>query len=145
MQFTAKIRKKAIHLQICEHGDLVLSSSILVNFQSLPRFKHGSSNNSYIYYVHISYGDRALMCVTAVMILMWGTGQMEEGEQSTREQMRPLVCMSLEDMERSVSTATVAAFQTHQDCRDVMYIPDSSEVMQSIYIYISNDTTSGKQ
>ena len=49
---------------------------------------------------------------------------MEEGEQSNREQMRPLVynIMSLEDVERSVSTATVAAFQTHQGCGDVMYL-----------------------
>ena len=35
------------------------------------------------------------------------TGEMREGEQSTREQMRPLVCMSLEDREWSVLTTRV--------------------------------------
>ena len=36
--------------------------------------------------------------------------------------MTPLVCMSLEDHKRSVSTAIVIAFQTHQDCGDVIYL-----------------------
>ena len=53
------------------------------------------------------------------MILMLETGEMREGEQSSREQMRPLVCMSLEDMEWSVSTIRVIAFQRAQDCGDV--------------------------
>ena len=46
---------------------------------------------------------------------------MREGDQSTREQMETLVCMSLEEMESSVYTAgTVAAFHPHLDCGDVM-------------------------
>ena len=53
---------------------------------------------------------------------MLETGEMREGEQSTREQMGPLVCMSLEDREWSVSTARVIAFQIHKDCGDVIYL-----------------------
>ena len=52
---------------------------------------------------------------------MLETGEMREGDQSTREQMETLVCMSLEEMESSVYTAgTVAAFHPHLDCGDVM-------------------------
>ena len=71
---------------------------------------------------------------------------MREGEQSSREQMRPLVCMSLEDMEQmrplvcmsledmewyctvraevdgQVSTVRVIAFLIAQDCGDVIYL-----------------------
>ena len=36
--------------------------------------------------------------------------------------MGPLVCMSLEEMERSVSTERVAALTTHQDCGDVLFL-----------------------
>ena len=36
--------------------------------------------------------------------------------------MGPLVCMSLEEMERSVSTETLTAFHTHQDCGDVIFL-----------------------
>ena len=36
--------------------------------------------------------------------------------------MGPLVCMSLEEMERSVSTEGVAALNTHQDCGDVIFL-----------------------
>ena len=52
---------------------------------------------------------------------MLETGEMREGDQSTREQMETLVCMSLEEIESSVYTAgTVAAFHPHLDCGDVM-------------------------
>ena len=52
---------------------------------------------------------------------MLETGEMREGDQSTREQMETLVCMSLEEMKSSVYTAgTVAAFHPHLDCGDVM-------------------------
>ena len=48
---------------------------------------------------------------------------MREGDQSTREQMETLACMSLEEMESSVYTAgTVAAFHPHLDCGDVIYL-----------------------
>ena len=37
--------------------------------------------------------------------------------------MMGLVCMSLEEMERSVSTGgTVIAFHPHQDCGDVIFL-----------------------
>ena len=37
--------------------------------------------------------------------------------------MMGLVCLSLEEMERSVSTgATVIAFHPHQDCGDVIFL-----------------------
>ena len=36
--------------------------------------------------------------------------------------MGPLVCMSLEEMERSVSTERVAALTTHRDCGDVIFL-----------------------
>ena len=47
---------------------------------------------------------------------------MRVGDQSTREQMGPLVCMSLEEMERSVYTTREVVLTTHQDCGDVIYL-----------------------
>ena len=102
--------------------------AVLVNCQSLPRFEHDPrvlTNNSYIYYASISNGDGALKCVTDSDncctdsdVGSWTDGIGRAVQQGADE----LVCTSLEDMERSVSTATVAAFQTHQDCGDVMYL-----------------------
>ena len=57
---------------------------------------------------------------TAALILMLETGHMREGEQYSREKMGPLVCMSLEDRERSVSTGIVPVIQM-LDCGDVTY------------------------
>ena len=57
--------------------------------------------------------------------------------------MMGLVCMSLEEMERSVSTAgTVIAFHPHQDCGDVIFL--TSGEIQSLYIYISSNESYGK-
>ena len=44
-----------------------------------------------------------------------------EGQQSW-EKIGPLVCMSLEEMESSVSIASVIVLTTHQDCGDVIYL-----------------------
>ena len=46
---------------------------------------------------------------------------MREGDQSSREQMGPLVCMSLEEIESSVSTAMAAVFLTYQECGGVIF------------------------
>ena len=75
--------------------------------QSLPLFEHeglGLSNNSFIYYPDIGDGRYALKCVTGTVNccnnqVLLVAGEMREGEQSTREQMGQLVCMSLEEME----------------------------------------------
>ena len=75
-------------------------------------------NNSYIYYTNISDGDNALKCVTINSDCC--TDSADGDWRDDRDQMTPLVCMSLEDLERSVSTAIVIAFQTHQDCGDVI-------------------------
>ena len=56
------------------------------------------------------------------MVLMLETGEMREEDQSSREQMGPLVCMSLEEMEWSVSTAREVVHHTHQDCGDVIFL-----------------------
>ena len=56
------------------------------------------------------------------MKLILEVGEMREEEKSTREQMEPLVCMSLEEMESSVYTARVVVQNTHQDCGDVIYL-----------------------
>ena len=56
------------------------------------------------------------------MNLLLEAGEMREGDQSTREQMETLVCMSLEEMKSSVYTVRVVAVTTHQDCGDVTYL-----------------------
>ena len=65
---------------------------------------------------------------------MLETGEMREGDQSTREQMETLVCMSLEEMESSVYTAgTVTAFHPHLDCGDMMCLI----LVERIRVFIS--------
>ena len=121
----------------------------VVNCQSLPRFESDGknlTNNSYIYYANISDGDSALKCVTDSdnccndsYVGNW-----------TDERGRPV--------QRGADEATclyvtrghgVVSLNRKSDCIPESSglwrcdIPDSSEVMQSIYIYISNDDTSG--
>ena len=56
------------------------------------------------------------------MNLILEDGEIGEGDQSTREKILTLVCMSLEEMESSVYTARVVVLTTHQDCGDVIYL-----------------------
>ena len=57
------------------------------------------------------------------------TGMMSGGDKSSRDQMDRVTCMSLEEMEWSIS---IAEQEEVQECD----IPDSNGVQQSIYIYI---------
>ena len=50
--------------------------------------------------------------------------------------MGPLVCMSLEEMEKSVSTGTTAAMIYNRSGLWSCNIPDSSRKMQSLYTFI---------
>ena len=128
-----------------------LFCSILVNCQSLPRFEHGSrvlTNNSYIYYANISDGDRALKCVvdsnnccTDSYVGNWTDGRGRAVHQGADETTCLYVTKGHGEISLNHNNGCIPDTSGLWRCD----VPDSSEVMQSIYIYISNDTTSGKQ
>ena len=127
---------------------ILVFSSVVVNCQLwLDNGGNILTNNSYIYYANISHGDNALKCVTA----------------------NPNCCTDYYDVNWNDETGTVVhegtdntsclyvtrgygeiSLNRKSDC-----IPDTSglwrcdiadynDEIQSIYIYISNDNTSGK-
>ena len=128
-----------------------LFCSILVNCQSLPRIKHGSrvlTNNSYIYYANISDGDRALKCVTDSDnccndsdVGNWTDGRGRTAHQGSDEATCLYATRGHGEINLKRNSSCIPDTSGLWRCD----VPDSSEVMQSIYIYISNDTTSGKQ
>ena len=71
---------------------------------------------------------------------MWGTGQMEEGEGADET-----TCLYVTRGHGEISLNRNSGCIPHTSGLWRCDVPDSSEVMQSVYIYISNDTTSGKQ
>ena len=103
-----------------------------INCQPVPRFEHDNGvlpNNSYIPYTQISTGDRALKCVTDSAdcctdpdVENWTYERGRAVQQGADENTNgTLVCLSLEDRERSVSTGTVLVIQS-LDCGDVTYL-----------------------
>ena len=126
-------------------------SFVLANSQPLPRVESGNTqrltNNSYIYYASISDGDIALKCVTDNHnccndsdVVNWR----DERGRAVHQGADGATCFYV------IRQRKVISLNRKSDCTPETSglwrcdIPDSSEVMQSIYIYISNDTTSGK-
>ena len=130
---------------------MLLLGAVVVNCQSLPRFEHGSRvliNNSYIYYANISDGDRALKCVTDSDncctdsdVGNWTDGRGRAVHQGADETNCLYVTIGHGEISLNRNSSCIPDTSGLWRCD----VPDSSEVMQSIYIYISNDTTSGKQ
>ena len=82
--------------------------SVIVNHQSLPQFHslgENRSNNSFIYYDRIYEGGAALKCVTNMSINCCHDTNVSNWRDERGElvQEGADVCMSLEEMERSVS------------------------------------------
>ena len=122
----------------------------VVNCQSQPQFESGGrilTNNSYIYYANISEGDSALKCVTDS-----GNCCNDSHVGNWRDERGRAVQQGADEATCLYVTRGhgVVSLNRKSDCipeRSGLWrcdIPDSSEVMQSIYIYISNDATSGK-
>ena len=124
--------------------------SVTINCQSLPQLEHAKHlpNNSYIYYANISDGDGALKCITDSKNCCndSNVGSWTDGRGRAVHQGADVVtCLYVtrEHGEISLNRNSSCIPDTSGLWR--CDVPDSSEVMQSIYIYISNDTTSGKQ
>ena len=133
----------------------MLIVATLVNSQSeslppLPRFEADTDtlpNNSYIYYASIFDGNRALKCVTDSVnccndsdVENWR----DERGKAVHQGEDKATCLYV------IRGQGVISLNRKSDCIPDTSglwrcdIPDSREVLQSIYIYISNDTTSGK-
>ena len=122
----------------------------VVNCQPQPHFESGGrilTNNSYIYYANISDGDSALKCVTDSKnccndshVGNWT----DERGRAVQQGADEATCLYV------TRGHGVVSLNRKSDCipeRSGLWrcdIPDSNEVMQNIYIYISNDDTSGK-
>ena len=130
---------------------MLLLGTVVVNCQSLPQFKHGSRtlpNNSYIYYANISDGDGALKCVTDSDnccndsdVGNWTDGRGRAVHQGADETTCLYVTRGYGEISLNRNSSCIPDTSGLWRCD----VPDFSEVIQSIYIYISNDTMSGKQ
>ena len=126
-------------------GTLVNSQShLLFNIHGQER---GLTNNSYIYYANISHGDNALKCVTDnpnCCTDSYDVNWKDETGTVVHEGPDDTSCLYVTRGYQEIS------LNRKSDC-----IPDTSglwrcdiadynDEIQSIYIYISNDNTSGK-
>ena len=147
-----KMLKKLTSTLLCDIMKLmwmisVFALVILIKGLSLPQLKWYRSkltNNSYIHYDWIFDGDRALKCVTNCCndsdVGNWRDGRGRLVHQGTDGDNCLYVTrgQGMINLNRKRDCIPDASGLWRCD------IPDSSDMMQSIYIYISNDTTSGK-
>ena len=130
----------------------VVVSVALADNQPKPRFEseggnHILTNNSYIHYTSISDGYRALKCVTDSVNCCTdsdvGNWRDERGR-VVHQGADGATCLYV------TRGQGVVSLNRRSDCIPDASglwrcdIPDSSDVMQSIYIYTSNDAASGK-
>ena len=122
----------------------------LVSSQPQLRFESGGrnlTNNSYIYYANISDGDSALKCVTdsdnCCNDSRVGNWRDERGR-AVQQEADNATCLYVTRGHGLVSLNCKSDCIPESSGLWRCDIPDSSEVIQSIYIYISNDNTSGK-
>ena len=127
-------------------------SGALANTEPVPRFEseggnHILTNNSYIHYTSISHGDRALKCVTDGVNCCTDSGVgnwRDERGRAVHQGADGATCLYVTRGQEVVS------LNRKSDCIPDASglwrcdISDSSGMMQSIYIYISNDAASGK-
>ena len=129
------------------HVSLLLLT--VVNCQPSTQFESGGrilTNNSYIYYANISDGDSALKCVTDSSNCCndsnVGNWRDERGR-AVQQGADEATCLYV------TREHGVVSLNRKSDCIPESSglwrcdIPDLREVMQSNYIYISNDATSG--
>ena len=126
-------------------------SVALANSQPFPRFKYEGTrrltNNSYIYYASIFDDFTALKCVTDNHNCCTDSDDgnwRDERGRAVHQEVDGATCFYVTRQRKVIN------LNHKRDCIPDTSgvwrcdIPDSSELMQSIYIYISNDTTSGK-
>ena len=130
---------------------LVIASVDIANSQSFPRLESAVgtlTNNSYIHYASISDGNRALKCVTDSVTCCnnFDNGNWaDERGLAVHQGADEATCLYV------TRGQGVVSLNRKSDCIPDTSglwrcdIPDSSGVMQRFYMYISNDTTSGKQ
>ena len=126
--------------------------SAIVNCQSLPQFQYLAetvSNNSFIYYDKIHEGGGALKCVTNMSINCCHDTRVS----NWRDERGELVQEGADDgtcLYVTRGDGEISLNRRNSDCIPPTSglwrcdIPDSSEEIQSLYIYISNDTSFGK-
>ena len=123
---------------------------VLATSQSSPHFEsvgHSLENNSYIPYTSILHEARALKCVTDNVTCCndsdVGNWRDERGL-AVHQGADEATCLYVTRRQRVVSLNRKSDCIPRTSGLWRCDIPDSSEVMQTIYIYISNDTISGK-
>ena len=96
-------------------------SSSSRQFSVLPSIWNCSGNNSYILRPIIGEGHNdSLHCVTDIVAMEKATGMMREEEKSSRDHLETVIdCMSLEEMEWSIS---IAEEEEVQECGDVIFL-----------------------
>ena len=104
-------------------------------------------NNSYIYYANIFNGTGALKCVTDSVncctdfdVVNWR----DERGRAVHQGEDGATCLYVTRGQGVVSLNRMGDCIPDTSGLWRCDIPDSNEVVQSLYIYISNDTTSGK-
>ena len=125
----------------------------LVNCQSLPHFQNlGDTivgNNSFIYYERIHEEGGALKCVTSMSINCCHDTNVSDW----RDERGELVQEGADDgtcLYVTRGDGVISLNRRNSDCIPPTSglwrcdIPDSSGEIQSLYIYISNDTSFGK-
>ena len=127
---------------------LILLGTVIVNSQREIWFENEQevmTNNSYIYYANISDGDNALKCVTIIPDCCTDS---DDGD--WRDETGTVVHQGPDDSSclYVIRGPGEISLNRNSDC-----IPDTLGLwrcdiageIQSIYIYISNDNTSGMQ
>ena len=129
---------------------IVTALVTLASSQSLPQFQiHESNltNNSYIYFANIGEEDGALKCATdcinCCLELDVGNWRDERGL-AVHQGADETTCLYVTRGQGVISLNRRRGCTPETSGLWRCNIPDSSEVMQSIYIYISNDTLYGK-
>ena len=127
--------------------------SVIVHCQSLPQFQHlgniNMMNNSFIYYDKIDDEGGALKCVTNMSINCCH----DTNVSNWRDERGELVQEGTDDgtcLYVTRGDGVISLNRRNSDCIPPTSglwrcdIPDSSGEIQSLYIYISNDTSFGK-
>ena len=128
---------------------LVVAATVLADSQSLPQFKSGANilkNNSYIPIGSIGVGDKVLKCETDSTNCCNDFKNLIANWRDERGRAVPNYEPTCLHVTRGQG---VVSLNRRRDCIPDTSglwrcdIPDSSEVMQSLYIYISNNESYG--
>ena len=128
---------------------ILVFSSVVVNCQLwFDNGERGLTNNSYIYYVNISDGDNALKCVTDnpnCCTDSYDVNWNDETGTVVHEGPDDTSCLNVTRGYGEISLNRKSKCIPDTSGLWRCDIADSNDEIQSIYIYISNDNTSGKQ